>query len=89
MEIHGGITDIRTQYSGSNFDGFMRDQINEGVAFLNYRGFYGFSNFNSDDVNQLNNGYKMPYLMTLTCDTGSFEEDTMYFRRSFYSRYSC
>ena len=76
MEIHGGITDIRTQYSGSNFDGFMRDQINEGVAFLNYRGFYGFSNFNSDDVNQLNNGYKMPYLMTLTCDTGSFEEDT-------------
>jgi len=76
MEIHGGISDVRTKYSGSNFDGFMRDQMNEGVAFLNYRGFYGFSNFTSNDVDQLNNGYKLPFLMTLTCDTGSFSEQT-------------
>ena len=63
MNIHGGITDIRTKYSGSNFDGFMRNQIDDGVAFLNYRGFYGFSNFSSNDVDQLNNGYKLPFLI--------------------------
>ena len=74
--IHGGITDVRTKYSGNNFDEFMRNQINDGVAYLNYRGFYGFSNFNSNDVNQLNNGYKLPFLATLTCGTGSFASET-------------
>ena len=75
FDIHGGITDIRTQYSGSNFDSFMRDQINDGVSYLNYRGFYGFSNFTQSDVNALSNGFKLPFLTTLTCDTGSFETD--------------
>ena len=75
MNIHGGITDIRTKYSGSSYDSWMRSQINDGVAYLNYRGFYGFSNFNSTDVDQLNNGYRLPFLTTLTCDTGSFSTD--------------
>ena len=75
FDIHGGITDVRTQYSGSNFDSFMRDQINDGVSYLNYRGFYGFSNFTQSDVNALSNGFKLPFLTTLTCDTGSFESD--------------
>ena len=75
FDIHGGITDVRTQYSGSNFDSFMRDQINDGVAYLNYRGFYGFSDFTQSDVNALSNGFKLPFLTTLTCDTGSFDTD--------------
>ena len=75
FDIHGGITDVRTQYSGNGFDSFMRDQMNDGVAYLNYRGFYGFSNFTQNDVDALSNGYKLPFLTTLTCDTGSFETD--------------
>ena len=75
FDIHGGITDVRTQYSGSGFDSFMRDQINDGISYLNYRGFYGFSNFTQSDVNALSNGFKLPFLTTLTCDTGSFESD--------------
>ena len=75
-DIHGGITDVRTKYNGSNFDTFMREQINDGVGYLNYRGFYGFSNFTSSDVSQLNNGYKLPFLATLTCGTGSFSTET-------------
>ena len=75
IDIHGGITDVRTKYSGSGFDNFMRDQINDGVSYLNYRGFYGFSNFSQTDVDQLNNGPKLPFLTTLTCDTGSFADD--------------
>ena len=40
MENNGGIDVINTQYSGSNFDAFMREQINSGISYLNYRGFY-------------------------------------------------
>ena len=75
IDIHGGITDVRTKYSGTGFDSFMRDQINDGISYLNYRGFYGFSNFSQTDVDQLNNGPMLPFLTTLTCDTGSFAED--------------
>ena len=51
----------------------MVDQLNEGFSFLNYRGFYGFSGFNSNDVNQLSNGYKLPFISTLTSQFGSSE----------------
>ena len=75
--VHGGITDIRTKYSGGNdYDDWMRNQINDGIAYMNYRGFYGFSGFTSNDVNQLNNGYKLPFVATLTCGTGSFATET-------------
>ena len=71
-----GMEDINEQYSGSNtFDDFMRDQLNSGVSYLNYRGFYGFSGFDDNDVNSLSNGFKLPFLTTLTCDTGSFSSD--------------
>lgn len=71
-----GVEDINEQYSGQNtFDDFMVDQINSGVSFLNYRGFYGFSNFTSNDINQLTNGFKLPFLSTLTCGTGSYQTE--------------
>ncbi len=75
FDIHGGISDVRTKYSGNGFDSFMRDQINDGISYLNYRGFYGFSDFTQTDVNALSNGFKLPFLTTLTCNTGSFESD--------------
>ena len=71
-----GVEEINTQYTGSNFDAFMRDQINSGTLYLNYRGFYGFSNFNTNDVNQLNNGYKLPFISTLTCGVNDFSDDS-------------
>ena len=83
-ETHGGITDIETQYGGSNYDDFMVNQINEGVAYLNYRGFYGFSNFTTNDVAQLNNGYKLSFISTITCGTGSFATETTYMTESLY-----
>jgi len=85
VEIHGGMTDIRTKYSGGNdYDDWMRNQINDGVAYLNYRGFYGFSGFTSNDVSQLNNGYKLPFIATLTCGTGSFATETTCMTESLY-----
>ncbi len=85
VQIHGGINDIRTKYSGgSDYDDWMRNQINDGVAYLNYRGFYGFSGFTSTDVGQLNNGYKLPFIATLTCGTGSFATETTCMTESLY-----
>jgi len=85
VQIHGGINDIRTKYSGGNdYDDWMRNQINDGVAYLNYRGFYGFSGFTSSDVGQLNNGYKLPFIATLTCGTGSFATETTCMTESLY-----
>ena len=72
---NSGVENIESQYSGSNFDSFMREQINSGISYLNYRGFYGFSNFNQNDVDQLNNGYKLPFISTLTCGVNSFLDD--------------
>ncbi|OUW62617.1 MAG: hypothetical protein CBD58_01635 [bacterium TMED198] len=70
-----GVEDVRTKYSGNNFDDFMRAQFNDGIAFLNYRGIYGFSGFTSNDVNALSPTWKLPFVTTLTCDTGSFWAD--------------
>jgi hypothetical protein len=73
LDIHG-FDDIETAYSG-NFDGFMEDQLDEGVLYLNYRGYLGVSNFDSNDINGANSGYMTPFATILTCGTGSYAED--------------
>ena len=79
------MTDIRTKYTGStDYDDWMRNQINDGIAYLNYRGIYGFSGFTTSDVNQLNNGYKLPFIVTITCGTGSFGTETTCISESLY-----
>ena len=45
-----GFEDIETSYSG-NFDGFMEDQLDEGVIYINYRGYLGVSGFDGNDIN--------------------------------------
>ena len=39
----------------------MVNQLDEGVSYFNYRGYYGVSGFGSSDVDAANNGYKLPY----------------------------
>ena len=73
LENHG-FGDIETAYSG-NYDGFMENQLNEGILYLNYRGYLGVSGFDGNDINDANNGYMTPFSTILTCGTGSFAED--------------
>ena len=49
--------------------------INSGVSFYNYRGFSGVSGWQKDDADNLVNGYMLPVVSVITCDTGSFLED--------------
>ena len=69
-----GFEDIETAYSG-NFDGFMEDRLEEGILYLNYRGYLGVSDFDGNDINGANSGYMTPFSTILTCGTGSFAED--------------
>lgn len=70
MEAHG-YDGVQTVYSG-DFDAQMVSHINDGVAYVNYRGWLGVSGFDTGDVNGLNNGFMLPYFSLITCGTGSF-----------------
>ncbi len=67
-----GMEDVRHNYSGS-FASWMQSQLNEGVLYFNYRGYYGVSGFGSGNISNANNGYKTPFATFLTCGTGSFD----------------
>ena len=69
-----GFNDVNTAFSG-NYDGFMEDQLEDGVLYMNYRGYLGVSGFGEGEVNDANSGYKTPFATVLTCGTGSFAED--------------
>ena len=55
-----GVEDIRTKISGGSYDSWMVNQLDEGVNFFNYRGYYGVSGFSNSDVDAANNGFKLP-----------------------------
>jgi hypothetical protein len=74
MEYYG-YDDVRTVYT-SPFATQMVSNLNDGVSFFNYRGYYGVSGFDSGDINSLNNGFKLTVATVITCGTGSFASGT-------------
>ncbi len=71
-----GVEDIRTKTSGGSYDSWMVNQLDEGVNFFNYRGYYGVSGFSNSDVDAANNAFKLPFATVITCGTGSFASET-------------
>ncbi|MBD3166203.1 hypothetical protein GF324_06375, partial [bacterium] len=51
---------------------FLIDEINSGVHYVNYRGYYGMSGWNNSDVDQLTNASRLPVFVTITCGTGTW-----------------
>ena len=72
---YNGYDDVRTIYS-SPFPSQMVADLNDGLTFFNYRGYYGVSGFNSGNINSLSNGFKLPIATVITCGTGSFSSGT-------------
>ena len=70
-----GMDDVRLKTSGGGYDNWMVDQLDEGVSYFNYRGYYGVSGFTSSDVDAANNGFKLPFATVITCGTGSFKSE--------------
>ncbi|MBC8415793.1 MAG: hypothetical protein H8E11_05125, partial [Candidatus Cloacimonetes bacterium] len=59
----------------------LANMINDGQSFVNFRGCGSYNHwsanpnyefFNIDDVNNLNNGYMLPMVTSMTCGTGGF-----------------
>ena len=75
MEVYG-MDDIRTNFGHGNYENWMDNQLNEGVLYFNYRGYWGVSGFGTGNVNNLNNGFKLCFATVLTCGTGDFEDYT-------------
>ena len=70
-----GMEDVDLKISGGNYDDYMVDKLEEGVSYLNYRGYYGVSGFGGNDIDAANNGYKLPFATVITCGTGSFSDE--------------
>ena len=62
-----GYEDIRTVYGG-DFPSQMTSNLNDGLAFFNYRGFYGVSGYTSVDVGDANNGFMLPIATVITAE---------------------
>ncbi len=54
----------------------IRNAINGGILYFNYRGYWGMSGWDNYDANQLTNGYMLPFVVTITCGTGDFVNNT-------------
>ncbi len=80
MLLRGGYTDVvEAFYPGSQVSR-VRNTINAGVSLVNYRGYGGntywtldfWQRFDTGDVGNLNNNFKMPVVTSMVCGGGNF-----------------
>ena len=71
MMINHGMTGVATDYDGYGISSFVIDQFQEGILYYNYRGIYGDEGTGASS--QFNNGYYTPFVTTMTCGTGDFD----------------
>jgi hypothetical protein len=70
-----GYTQIDTVFSG-NFVTQMSTALNRGDTIFSYRGYWQMSGWSNNNTYALTNGWKLPFVVTITCDTGSFSSGT-------------
>ncbi len=54
----------------------MMATINQGESFFTYRGLLNMSGMSASHIMATTNGRQLPFACILTCDTGSFMDDT-------------
>lgn len=72
--IWNGFTRIDTLWytMGGSVPTVISNAINNGVTYVNYRGWIGMEGFGNGSIDALTNGRKMPYVTTITCGTGGW-----------------
>ena len=72
--VQNGLTDVHNDIDGGGgqLDQFLIDQLNRGIMYYNYRGYYYGSGSHPPSSNQISNGYYTPFVTTITCGTGDF-----------------
>lgn len=63
--------------------GTLTPAINNGVSIANYRGDYQMENFYVSSIDNLTNGRKLPFVVTITCGTGGFAGSSESFMEHF------
>ncbi|MBC8256049.1 MAG: hypothetical protein H8E85_01920 [Candidatus Marinimicrobia bacterium] len=71
LMINHGMTDIATDYDGYGISSFVVNQFQDGILYYNYRGIYGDEGTGASS--QFNNGYETPFVTTMTCGTGDYD----------------
>ncbi|MBM4131803.1 hypothetical protein FJ250_12385, partial [bacterium] len=61
---------------GGNYVTQQMASLNAGKSLYTYRGHWQMSGLSTGHIALLSNGRKLPFVVTLTCDTGSFWTDT-------------
>ncbi len=64
------------EYFSGGYSTGMTNTINNGISYLNYRGYAGMSGFGNSNIQSLNNGFMMPVATFPTCGTGTFYSGT-------------
>ncbi len=71
--VHNPSYSFIENYS-SGFPSTINSGITQGVGFFNYRGYIGMSSWAPSS--SLTNGFKLPHATILTCNTGSYANNT-------------
>ncbi|MBU1701462.1 MAG: T9SS type A sorting domain-containing protein [Candidatus Eisenbacteria bacterium] len=72
-----GYTEVDTIWTES-FVAKMQQKLNRGDTVFSYRGWWGMSSWSNSYAYALTNGWKMPFCVNITCDTGSFASGTAF-----------
>ncbi len=71
--INYGMNGVETDYDGYGITNWLINQFQDGILYYNYRGIYGGDG--SGSSSQFNNGYQTPFVCTMTCGSGDFDDD--------------
>jgi hypothetical protein len=70
-----GYVEIDTCFSDPLLSG-MREAMNRGDGIVSYRGTYRMSGWTNTMTYALTNGWRLPFVVAITCDTGNFLSET-------------
>lgn len=65
-----------TELYVGNFTNGTIDAISNGTSYYNYRGYFGMSGFTTSSIDQMTNGFMLPFAVTLTCGTGNLASNS-------------
>ncbi|MDC2984605.1 C25 family cysteine peptidase, partial [Candidatus Marinimicrobia bacterium] len=77
MENHG-LNNVQTSFGNGNYFTFLRNQLNNGILYYNYRGWIGGQGSYAPNNDQINPTYNNPFVTTITCGTGDFGSSGWY-----------
>jgi hypothetical protein len=64
--------DTMWYYLGGSVANTIVNAIDDGMLYMNYRGWIGMEDFDNGDIDGLTNGRMLPFCTPITCESGGF-----------------